>query len=98
MEYKTKHGRIIIEQSSDSPVTRARIKKEELVIRYSSSASEDRKDEIYDTIIAVEAKYDRHNPTVRIKILDTDDLKTIQCELGNTEQQTKIVMCQGIDF
>lgn len=98
MEYITVNKRVIQEQQSDSPVTRVRIKKNELVFRYSKDTSQDRQDAIYDIIIALEKNVDKNSPTIRIKILDTDDLNTIQFEIGNTEHQTKILKKRGVDY
>lgn len=98
MEYKTINKRQITVMFSDSPVTRIRIKRNELVIRYSQSSSQERQDDIYDTVIALERNIDRDSPTVRVKILDTDSLDTIQCEIGNTDHQTKIIKHRGVDY
>jgi hypothetical protein len=100
MDYNTttRNKRTIIEQESDSPVTRIRIKKNELIYRYSQNCSDDRRDEIYDIIRAIESNVEKYSPTVRIKILDTDTLDTIQCEIGNTENQTKIIKTRGVDY
>ena len=95
---ETINGRLIQEQFSDSPVTRVRIKKGELVFRYSQNTNQDRQDAIYDAIILLEKNIDPKSPTIRIKILDTDDLNTIQIEIGNTESQTKIIKKRGIDY
>jgi len=95
---ETINGRLIQEQFSDSPVTRVRIKKGELVFRYSQNTNQDRQDAIYDAIILLEKNIDPKSPTIRIKILDTDDLNTIQIEIGNTESQTKIIKTRGIDY
>lgn len=97
MDY-TKHNRLITEQFSDSPVTRVRIKRNELVLRYAQDCSAERQDDIYDTIIALESIFPRDTPTVRIKILEQDDLSTVQCEFGNTDNQRKIIKHRGIDF
>lgn len=98
MTHTTLNGRTIQEQPSDSPVTRIRIKKGELVLRYSKNITPDRQDSIYDIMIALEKNVEQKSPTVRIKILDTDDLNTIQFEIGNTGTQTKIIKKRGIDY
>lgn len=95
---ETINGRLIQEQFSDSPVTRVRIKKGELVFRYSQNTNQERQDAIYDAIVLLEKNIDTKSPTIRIKILDTDDLNTIQIEIGNTESQTKIIKKRGIDY
>lgn len=95
---KTINGRLIQEQFSDSPVTRVRIKKNELVLRYSKGITQDRQDEIYDILISLEKGVDTKSPTIRVKVLDTDDLNTIQFEIGNTGCQTKIIKTRGVDY
>lgn len=95
----TRHHRLITEQFSDSPVTRVKIKRNELVIRYSKDCSEERQDEIFDKMIALETTFSRKGSrTVRIKILDTDDLQSFQCEIGSTDFQSKIIKRVGVDF
>lgn len=94
----TINKREVTEQYSDSPVTRVRIKRNELVLRYSKTITDERADEIYDTIMSLEKTINRDNPTIRIKILDTDDLNTIQCEIGNTESQIKLIKTRGVDY
>lgn len=95
---KTINGRLVFEQYSDSPVTRVRIKRNELVFRYSAETDEDREDDIYDTIIAIERNIGAWSPTVSIKILDTDDLNTIQCEIGTYEHKKRIIKVRGVDY
>lgn len=94
----TINGRLIIEEFSSSPVTRVRIKKKELVFRYALGVIQDRQDNIYDVIIALEKNVSIKSPTIRIKILETDDLNTIQFEIGNTGSQTKIIKKKGVDY
>ncbi len=94
----TINDRLIVEQFSNSPVTRVRIKKNELVFRYSGTTQPERQDLIYDYILSLEAKIDNRSPTIRVKILDTDDLNTIQCEIGNTDKQTKLIKVLGVDY
>lgn len=94
----THHGREIVEEDSDSPVTRIRIKKNELVLRYGKDTSQERKDEIYDNIRLLEYCFNRKSPTVRIKILTEDDLNTFQCEIGCTDNQTKLIKKRGVDY
>ena len=96
--YYTASGREIIEEFSDSPVTRVRIKKGQLVLRYAKDIETTRQDDIYDTIINVEKLFPKNSPTVRIKILSEDDLNTIQCEIGSTDNQTKLIKERGVDY
>ena len=96
--HTTLNGRTITEQHSDSPVTRVRFKKNELVLRYANGITSERQDAIYDIMIALEKNIDGKNPTVRVKILETDDLNTIQFEIGNTDYQTKILKKRGVDY
>lgn len=98
MTYYTTHGREIVEEFSDSPVTRVRIKKGQLVLRYAKDVEQTRQDDIYDTIIGVEKLFNKNSPTVRVKILAEDDLNTIQCEIGSTENQTKLIKKRGVDY
>lgn len=97
-DHFTINRRLITETFSDSPVTRVRIKRNELAFRYSHDTTAERQDEIYDVIIALERGVPRNSPTVRVKILDTDDLNTVQFEIGNTENQTKIIKKKGVDY
>lgn len=95
---ETKNGRVIECIESESPVTRVRIKKGMLVFRYSKNSTEEHRDAIYDAIMAIESGIKPFSPTISIKILDEDDLSTIQLEIGNTESQTKIIKTRGMDY
>lgn len=94
----TKNGRLIIEQFSDSPVTRVRIKRDELVLRYSKDMTDERQDDIFDSIIALEVAYHRKHATVSVKILNTDDLSQLQLEMGDIGSKTVIIKHRGIDY
>lgn len=97
MEF-TDNNREIIESVAESPVTRVRIKKHEITLRYSNTCTQERMDEIYDIMLRLEEDVPLYSPTIRVKILDTDDLNTIQFEIGPTGKQTKILKQHGIDY
>lgn len=95
---KTASGRLINEVFSDSPVSRVRIKPGEVLLRYSKTCTDDHMDAIYDAIMGIERTIPINSHTCKIKILDTDDLNTIQCEFGNTERQAKLIKKRGVDY
>lgn len=92
------NGRMVLEELSSSPVTRVVIRPDEMKIRYSETATADFMADVYSVMVSLVQNIPTYSPTCRLKILDTDDLRTLQVEYGSAEYQTKIIKYEGKDY